>query len=207
MLALSTARLPALYPLSLLAGLAFGAHWALMPSLASELFGLHHFAANYALLQVRRPGVGTLAGGACMHALRAGARRGLFTYSLHYTSLLCNCHGALPVFAPRQFAPAIGSFGLASRLAGSLYQRAIARHGGLGNECQGQDCFSLTFLVRGWGWLFGHVLRRGGWGGTVRRIPWSIRMSLGGQAGARGRWVVRTGDRVLLAPAGQGLAL
>ena len=49
---LALARLPALYPLSLAAGLVFGSHWALMPSLSSELWGLQHFAANYCLLQV-----------------------------------------------------------------------------------------------------------------------------------------------------------
>lgn len=51
-LLLAAARLPALYPLSLAAGFGFGAHWSLMPSLASELFGLHHFATNYTMLQV-----------------------------------------------------------------------------------------------------------------------------------------------------------
>ena len=29
-----------------------GAHWALMPALASEIFGLPHLAGNYALLSV-----------------------------------------------------------------------------------------------------------------------------------------------------------
>jgi hypothetical protein len=33
-------------------GLAFGAHWSLMASLASEWFGLRNFASNYCLLQV-----------------------------------------------------------------------------------------------------------------------------------------------------------
>lgn len=59
-LLLAAARLPALYPLSLAAGFGFGAHWSLMPSLASELFGLHHFATNYTMLQLA-PAVGSLA--------------------------------------------------------------------------------------------------------------------------------------------------
>jgi hypothetical protein len=59
-LMLAYARLPALYPLSLVAGFAFGSHWALMPSMASELFGLQHFATNYTLLQVGGPAMAGL---------------------------------------------------------------------------------------------------------------------------------------------------
>ena len=47
------APLPTLSPAAVLAGLAFGAHWSLIPALASELFGLRFFASNYCLLQVR----------------------------------------------------------------------------------------------------------------------------------------------------------
>lgn len=47
------ATLPMLYPAAVLAGLAFGAHWSLMATLTSELFGLHHFASNYTFVQVR----------------------------------------------------------------------------------------------------------------------------------------------------------
>jgi MFS family permease len=50
-LGLAFAHLPALYPLSALAGFAFGGHWSLFPSLISELFGLARFAANYTLMQ------------------------------------------------------------------------------------------------------------------------------------------------------------
>ena len=42
----------ALYVLSFTVGLAFGAHWALLPSLSSELFGLDSFASIYTLLQL-----------------------------------------------------------------------------------------------------------------------------------------------------------
>ena len=51
-LACAFATLPALIPAAVLAGLAFGAHWSLIPALASELFGLRFFASNYCLLQV-----------------------------------------------------------------------------------------------------------------------------------------------------------
>lgn len=40
-----------LFGVVLLAGLAFGGVWSLLPAVASELFGLAHFASNYSLLQ------------------------------------------------------------------------------------------------------------------------------------------------------------
>ena len=33
-------------------GLLFGAHWTLAPAVAADLFGLGHFASNYAALQL-----------------------------------------------------------------------------------------------------------------------------------------------------------
>ena len=51
-LACAFAPLPALVPAAVFAGIAFGAHWSLIPALASELFGLRYFASNYCLLQV-----------------------------------------------------------------------------------------------------------------------------------------------------------
>lgn len=41
----------ALFGVVLLAGLSFGGVWSLLPAIASELFGLSHFASNYSLLQ------------------------------------------------------------------------------------------------------------------------------------------------------------
>ncbi|GIL65871.1 hypothetical protein Vafri_19517 [Volvox africanus] len=41
-----------LYAVSVLAGLAFGAHWSLIPSITSDMFGLTHFGSNYTALQV-----------------------------------------------------------------------------------------------------------------------------------------------------------
>eukprot|EP00878_Enallax_costatus_P019833 GHUV01020938.1.p1 GENE.GHUV01020938.1~~GHUV01020938.1.p1 ORF type:complete len:645 (+),score=182.60 GHUV01020938.1:242-2176(+) len=52
-LAVAYANLSHLYVISILLGLAFGAHWSLLPSITSDLFGLKHFAANYTTLQVR----------------------------------------------------------------------------------------------------------------------------------------------------------
>lgn len=52
-LALAFARLPLLYPLAAIMGVAFGGHWSLFPALTSELFGLARFAG--------RPGQGRVA--------------------------------------------------------------------------------------------------------------------------------------------------
>ena len=41
-----------LYPVSLVEGLLFGAHWSLMPSITSELFGLRYFASIYCTMQL-----------------------------------------------------------------------------------------------------------------------------------------------------------
>lgn len=65
-----------------------------------------------------------------------------------------------------QFAPALGSVGLATYLAGELFRRALERKGLPGKACIGQDCFQLTFLVRArlpqWvaGWLAWHAVLR-----------------------------------------------
>jgi len=47
-----TTKIWVLYPLSLLSGFWFGGHWCLLPSLASELFGLENFASIYTVLQL-----------------------------------------------------------------------------------------------------------------------------------------------------------
>ena len=43
---------PALYALATSAGVSFGAHWSLLPSLSSEIFGLDSFASVYTILQL-----------------------------------------------------------------------------------------------------------------------------------------------------------
>lgn len=44
--------LVALVPINIVAGLTFGASWTLMSVTTSELFGLKHFASNYAAVQL-----------------------------------------------------------------------------------------------------------------------------------------------------------
>lgn len=46
------AGLKTLLACSVLAGLAFGAHWALMPCCTSDLFGPRHFAANQSIVHL-----------------------------------------------------------------------------------------------------------------------------------------------------------
>ncbi len=52
--ALSGEAIAGLYGTSLLAGVAFGAHWGLVPAITSDLFGLQYFGSNYTGLQVGR---------------------------------------------------------------------------------------------------------------------------------------------------------
>lgn len=47
-------------PVSIVSGLAFGACWALLPSMAADLFGVAHLASNYCLLQLA-PACGSIA--------------------------------------------------------------------------------------------------------------------------------------------------
>ncbi|KAK9818151.1 hypothetical protein WJX72_007867 [[Myrmecia] bisecta] len=92
----AVASVQALSAVAFVWGFAYGGHWSLMPALASEVFGLTHFATNYCLLQM---------------------------------------------------ATSIGSYTLATKLAGYLYQQSVTRHGDSDNICLGQDCFRLTFLI------------------------------------------------------------
>eukprot|EP00201_Polytomella_parva_P022951 CAMPEP_0175044902 /NCGR_PEP_ID=MMETSP0052_2-20121109/4089_1 /TAXON_ID=51329 ORGANISM="Polytomella parva, Strain SAG 63-3" /NCGR_SAMPLE_ID=MMETSP0052_2 /ASSEMBLY_ACC=CAM_ASM_000194 /LENGTH=1466 /DNA_ID=CAMNT_0016308301 /DNA_START=145 /DNA_END=4546 /DNA_ORIENTATION=+ len=52
------ARLQDLYFLSVLIGLAFGAHWCLIPAITTDIFGLKYFGTNYSLLQIG-PAIGS----------------------------------------------------------------------------------------------------------------------------------------------------
>lgn len=46
------ANLQVLLPCSIVAGLVFGAHWALMPATTADLFGPRHFAANQSIMHL-----------------------------------------------------------------------------------------------------------------------------------------------------------
>ena len=65
-----------LYPLAGCAGLAFGAYWSLLPSLASEFFGLDNFASIYTMLQLAPAGGGYGMGAVLVgHLYQAAIRR------------------------------------------------------------------------------------------------------------------------------------
>ena len=66
---LAHASLAQCYVCSILMGAVFGAHWSLLPAITSDAFGLKHFAANYAALQVRE---GVWRGGGAGPAGRGG---------------------------------------------------------------------------------------------------------------------------------------
>ncbi|KAG7673357.1 hypothetical protein Ndes2526B_g03202 [Nannochloris sp. 'desiccata'] len=59
---ISFAKVPMLYALAVCAGLAFGAHWSLLPSLSSEIFGLDSFASIYTILQLAPAAAGYMLG-------------------------------------------------------------------------------------------------------------------------------------------------
>ncbi|GLI60590.1 hypothetical protein VaNZ11_002750 [Volvox africanus] len=63
----AASELSDLYVVSVLAGLAFGAHWSLIPSITSDMFGLTHFGSNYTALQL-----GPAAGGYLLATVLTG---------------------------------------------------------------------------------------------------------------------------------------
>jgi len=127
--------------------------------MCSDLFGLKHFAANYTTLQVRL--LHTTHTG-CAHICVGGTPRRHVLESWpcvvwhwllpqrHLADLNQPIPGAAPcsmllLVAP-QFAPAAGSYLLATGLTGWLYDRAAAAHGDP-HQCIGSDCFREAFLI------------------------------------------------------------
>jgi hypothetical protein len=197
-LAAAYTTLTGLYPVAVGLGLAFGAHWSLVPAICSDVFGglggggpwgcpspvaapmprpkpgllrclsentpaflppspppgLANFGSNYTTLQVRAAGAarrpapvpacqppGRLAAAcAALRAHRAPPRP-----SSHPQPAPCP-PPPFPAPRPPQFAPALGSYLLATRLTGRLYDAAAAAHGDP-RECVGPDCFREAFLV------------------------------------------------------------
>lgn len=132
-LALATAP-PLLYPLSMAMGFCFGSFWSLMPSLASELFGLPVGVAARA--PVRH---------ACSFCRPA-------QHALPWRPHPCRLppppsQNFASNYTLLQLAPAIGSFGLSLALVSFFYQRALTRHGGGGSTCIGADCFRPTWAT------------------------------------------------------------
>ena len=71
---------------------------------------------------------------------RSGGSRGIGSLTFApVAGLLCDVCAS-------QFAPAAGSYLLATRLTGWLYDKAAAEHGDP-HECIGPDCFRAAFLL------------------------------------------------------------
>lgn len=49
---MAIANIPAMYPLAVFGGVAFGGQWAVIPSVVADLFGITHFASTYAVIQI-----------------------------------------------------------------------------------------------------------------------------------------------------------
>ena len=75
LLGIAVAELPVLYALAVCAGLSFGAHWSLLPSLSSEIFGLDSFASIYTILQLAPAGAVLLGAGLVSSAYEAAGRK------------------------------------------------------------------------------------------------------------------------------------
>lgn len=76
LLGISVAGVPVLYALAVFAGLSFGAHWSLLPSLSSEIFGLESFASIYTILQLAPAAAGYILGtGLVSNAYEAVGRK------------------------------------------------------------------------------------------------------------------------------------
>ena len=59
---MSVSTLPDLFAMSLLGGFAFGGHWAVIPAVISDLFGLKHYAQTYTSFQLAPAAGGYLLG-------------------------------------------------------------------------------------------------------------------------------------------------
>ncbi|CAI7778770.1 unnamed protein product, partial [Closterium sp. NIES-53] len=136
-----------LYPAAALVGAAHGAHWTLMVTTASELFGLKHFGALYNTLSIS-----STVGSYCLSVKLAGyiydrqsaIQRSAF---LHLQGL----SSASPSLSPPSIT-AIANWGTeAAATAGQVgvttEAQLVVEESQLPHRCMGPDCFRLTFLV------------------------------------------------------------
>eukprot|EP00850_Spirogloea_muscicola_P000893 SM000003S11138 [mRNA] locus=s3:1140980:1144673:- [translate_table: standard] len=137
-----------LYVGSLLVGMCYGVHWAVMPATASELFGLAHFGLIYNFIALANP-LGSYLFSSCL----AG-----YIYDRE-----CHHDSSSSVLASLQSAPTTPSLGGSfSTLAGLLQGGLTSAYGALAAEvgpapspapssaerhCSGAHCFRLTFLI------------------------------------------------------------
>ncbi|CAI5475513.1 unnamed protein product [Closterium sp. Yama58-4] len=129
-----------------LVGAAHGAHWTLMVTTASELFGLKHFGALYNTLSIS-----STLGSYCLSVKLAG-----YIYdrqSAIQRSALLHLRGlssASPSLSPPTIA-AVASWGTEAAApvgqAGVAEAQLLPEASQLPHRCMGPDCFRLTFLV------------------------------------------------------------
>eukprot|EP00850_Spirogloea_muscicola_P021812 SM000262S09891 [mRNA] locus=s262:105963:124729:- [translate_table: standard] len=139
-----------LYVGSLLVGMCYGVHWAVMPATASELFGLAHFGLIYNFIALANP-LGSYLFSSCL----AGY---IYDRECHRDSSTSSS-----VLASLQSAPTTFSLGGSfSTMAGLLQGGLTSAYGALAEEvgpapspstsnaerhCSGAHCFRLTFLI------------------------------------------------------------
>ncbi|CAI5492155.1 unnamed protein product [Closterium sp. Naga37s-1] len=140
-----------LYPAAALVGAAHGAHWTLMVTTASELFGLKHFGALYNTLSIS-----STIGSYCLSVKLAGYiydRQSAIQRSalLHLQGLSSSASSlASPSLSPPT-TTTIANWGAEAAAAGQARaveaQLLLLEGSELPHRCMGPDCFRLTFLV------------------------------------------------------------
>lgn len=78
------ATLPDLFAMALLGGFAFGGHWAVIPSLIADLFGIKHFASTYTWVQFAPAAGGYLLGTLLVGVLYEAAKAAGPSAGQHY---------------------------------------------------------------------------------------------------------------------------
>jgi len=112
---LPSVDIPLLYAVAVVAGLAFGAHWSLLPTLCSELFGLDSFASIYTLLQLAPAGGGYVLGAVLVPSWYDEAMR------RHGETIVCTGHDCFKA----AFLIISGFSGLATLLSVWLMVRTL----------------------------------------------------------------------------------
>ncbi|KAK9904691.1 hypothetical protein WJX75_000633 [Coccomyxa subellipsoidea] len=118
---------------------------------------LHSYGLPRTLFLV---GVSALTAGVCVLSalsrlalLWAAAPAAGFAFGCHWSLMpplageLFGMRNFATLYCLLQFGTTFGTYALATRLAGGMYQVHAERHGDDGDVCIGADCFRLTFLI------------------------------------------------------------
>ncbi|CAI5506887.1 unnamed protein product, partial [Closterium sp. Naga37s-1] len=138
-----------LYPAAALVGAAHGAHWTLMVTTASELFGLKYFGALYNTLSIS-----STVGSYCLSVKLAGYiydRQSVIQRSalLHLPGLSSSASSlaSASLSPPTTTTVTEWAADAAGQQGAAAAQLLLLEGSELPHRCMGPDCFRLTFLV------------------------------------------------------------